>query len=106
MPHEGYANPVTNDGPGFHSDEPISELAERDTRAIEASDVTSAPPIMETVDGVTHKTWSTPTKPNGARGLELPNPNSGIQPIEVRRPACEGLEATSHQKELARVSIQ
>ena len=35
MPHEGYANPITNDGPGFHSDMPVSELTERDTRAIE-----------------------------------------------------------------------
>ena len=23
MPHEGYADPVTNDGPGFHSDIPV-----------------------------------------------------------------------------------
>src|SRR5688572_14263347 len=36
MPYEGYANPVTNDGPGFHSDMPISELTERVIRAIEA----------------------------------------------------------------------
>ena len=40
MPHEGYANPVTNDGPGFHSNMPVSVLTERVTRAraIEASD--------------------------------------------------------------------
>ena len=31
MPHEGYADPVTNDGLVFHSDKPVSELAERDT---------------------------------------------------------------------------
>ena len=36
MPYEGYANPVTNNGPEFHSDMPISELTKRDTRAIEA----------------------------------------------------------------------
>ena len=41
MPHEGYADPVTNDGPRFHSDMPISELTERVTRAIEASEVSS-----------------------------------------------------------------
>ena len=52
MPHEGYVAPVTNDGPGFHSDMPVSELAERDTRAIEASDVSSTPPVAETMDGV------------------------------------------------------
>ena len=53
MPHEGYADPVMNDGPIFHSDMPVSELTERDTRAIEASDVTSTPPVTETTDGVT-----------------------------------------------------
>jgi len=66
MPHEGYADPVTNDEPGFHSNMPVSELTERVTRAIEASDVSSAHPIAETTDGVTHETRPTPTKPNGA----------------------------------------
>ena len=78
MPHEGYADLVTNDKPGFHSDKPISELTERVTRAIEASNVGSAPPIAETADRVTHKTRPTPTKPNGAQRLEPPDPNSGI----------------------------
>ena len=47
MSHEGYADPVTNDGPRFHSIISVSELTERITRAraIEASDVSSAPPI-------------------------------------------------------------
>ena len=45
MPHEGYANPVTNDRPEFHSNVPVSELTERVTRAIEASDVSSAPMV-------------------------------------------------------------
>ena len=75
MPYEGYADPIMNDGPGFHSDMPISELTERNTRAIEASVVSSAPPIAETVDGVTHKTQLTPIEPNGARGLEPPDSN-------------------------------
>ena len=39
MPHEGYANPVTNDRSGFHLNMPVSELTERVTQAIEASDV-------------------------------------------------------------------
>ena len=52
MPHEGYANPVMNDRPRFHSDMPVSELTERDTRAIEASDVSSTPSVAETTDGV------------------------------------------------------
>ena len=47
MPHEGYANPVTNNGPGFHSNAPVSELIECVTRATEASDVSSAPLIAK-----------------------------------------------------------
>ena len=53
MPQEGYANPITNDGLEFHSNMPVSELTKRVTRAIEASDVSSAPPVVETADGVT-----------------------------------------------------
>ena len=33
MPQEGYADPVTNDGPGFHSITPVSELTELVVRA-------------------------------------------------------------------------
>ena len=42
-----------NDGPGFHSDMPVSELTEHDTRAIEESDVSSTPSVAETADRVT-----------------------------------------------------
>ena len=80
MPHEGYVDPIMNDGPGFHLDMPISELTERVTRAIEASDISSTPLIAETTDGVMHETRPTPTEPNGARGLGPPDPDSGIQP--------------------------
>ena len=99
MPHEGYADPITNDEPRFHSNVPISELTERVTRAIKASDVSSAPPVAETVDGVAHETRSTPTEPNGAQGLKPPDLDSRIQPTEVRRLTHEGLEATSRQIE-------
>ena len=51
MPHEGYADPVTNDELRFRSNMPVSELTERVTRAIEASDVSSTPPVVETADG-------------------------------------------------------
>ena len=99
MPHEFYANPVMNDESRFHSNMPVSELAERDTRAIEASVVSSTPQVTKTMDRVTHEIWSTPTEPNGARGLEPPDLDTGIRPTEVRRPAHEGLEATSRQTE-------
>ena len=45
MSHEGYADPIMNDGPEFHSNVPVSELTECVTRAIEASDVSSTPPM-------------------------------------------------------------
>ena len=69
MPHEGFADPITSDGTGFRLNMPVSELIECDTRAIEASVVISAPPVVKTEDGVTHETWPTPIKPHGARGL-------------------------------------
>ena len=84
-----------NDRPGFHTNMPVSELIERDTRAIEASVVSSAPLVVETEDGVTHEIRPTPTDPHEARGLELPDPNLGIHLIGVRRPSREGPEATS-----------
>ena len=99
MPHEGYVDPIMN-GPRFHSDIPISELTKRDTQAIEASVISSTPPVVETVDGVTHETRPTPIEPNEAWGLEPPNPNSGIQLTRVRRPACEGPKAASCRIEL------
>ena len=72
MPHEGYADPITNDGPGFHSNMPVSELTEHDTRGIEASDVSSTPSVAETADEVTITKTSRPsTRPSlcaGARG--------------------------------------
>ena len=61
MPHEGYADPIMNNGPGFYSDIPVRELTERVTRAIEASDVSSTPSIAETTDGVTIITMSRPS---------------------------------------------
>ena len=80
MPHESYANPATNDGPEFYSDMPVSELTEHVTRAIEASDVSSAPPVAETMDGVTHRTRPTPTESNRAQGLRSPDTDLGNQP--------------------------
>ena len=52
--------PSANDGPRFHTNIPVSELIERDTRAIEASVVNSAPPAAETEDGVAHENMTDP----------------------------------------------
>ena len=51
MSHEGCADPITNDRHGFHSIIPVSELTEHVTRSIEASDVSSTPSVVETMEG-------------------------------------------------------
>ena len=89
--------PLVNDGPRFHSNVPVNDLTERDTRAIEASVISLAPLVAETKDRVMHEIWPTPTGPHRARGLKPPDPNSGIHLTGVRRPAYEGLEAASRQ---------
>jgi len=91
--------PSADDGPRFHSDVPVSELTKRHTRAIEASVVSSAPLVAKTKDRVTHERRPTPTEPHGARGLEPPDPNSGIHLTGVKRPVREGLKAASRQTE-------
>ena len=52
--------PSANDGPRFHTNIPVSELIERDTRAIEASVVNSAPLAVETEDGVARENTADP----------------------------------------------
>jgi hypothetical protein len=52
-----------NDGPGFYTNIPVSELIERNTRAIEASVINLAPPVVETEDGVMHETRPAPIRP-------------------------------------------
>ena len=47
--------PSADDGPRFHPNMPVGELTERDTQAIEASVISSAPPVVETKDGVMHE---------------------------------------------------
>ena len=55
--------PLANDGPRFHTNVPVSELIERNTRAVEASVVYSAPPITKIEDGVTCEIRLTPIRP-------------------------------------------
>ena len=50
-PPEGFADPVTSNGIGFRSNIPVNKLIKHVTRAIEASDVASTPPVAETTDG-------------------------------------------------------
>ena len=91
MPHEGYADPIMNNGPRFHLDMPIIKLTKCVARAIKASDVSSTPPIAETVDGVTCETQPTPIRPKGLGGSSRPILD---RETEVRRLAYEGPEAT------------
>ena len=60
MPPDGFADPITYDETGSHSNIPVSELIKRVTRAIEASDVASTPPVAKTTDGATVTKTSRP----------------------------------------------
>ena len=60
MPHEGFTDPITSDGTGFHSNMPVSELTEHVTRATEASNVNSSPLVLKTTDGATATKMSRP----------------------------------------------
>ena len=53
MPPKGFADPITSDRTGFHSNIPVSELIKHVTRAVEASDAASTPPVAETADRAT-----------------------------------------------------
>ena len=75
--------PSANDGSRFHMSIPISELIERDTQAIEASIVNSAPPVVETEDGVTRENTANPyqtLRGSGARATRS----------KIERPRFEG----------------
>ena len=87
--------PSADDGPRFHSNMPVSELTERDSRAIEASVVSSAPSIAKTKDGVMHETRPTPIEPHGPQGIEPPNLRSRDQGLKVasRRTKARGKNA-------------
>ena len=63
MPPEGFADPIMSDRTGFHSNITVSELIKHVTRAIEASDVASTPPVVETEDRMTRETRPTPIRP-------------------------------------------
>ena len=60
MPPEGFADPITSDWTGFHSNIPVSELIKHITRAIEARKVASTPPVAKIMDGATVTKTSRP----------------------------------------------
>ena len=93
MPYEGYADPITNDGPRFHSIIPVSELTERVTRAIEASNKAQPLQLWEIEDGVTHKTQTDPYQ--AQRGSGAQNTNAWVCDPELA-PSL-GYASTAHQ---------
>ena len=71
MPYEGFVDPIISDGTRFRLNMPVSELTEHVTRATEASNVNSTPPVAETVDGATVTKRADPSESlpcAGARG--------------------------------------
>ena len=85
---------LVNDGLGFHTNMPVSELIERDTRAVEASVISSAPLIAETEDRVTCKTQLTLIRPKGLGGSSR---SIRDRETEVQRLARKGSGAASRQ---------
>ena len=81
---------LADDGPGFHSNMPVSELTKHDTQAIEASVVSSAPPVVETEDGVTHETRPTLIEPQRAQRLEPPDLRSRDQGSKADQQRVQG----------------
>ena len=69
MSQEGYADPVTNDGPGFHSIIPVSKLTERRHSSLSDRDrrQDSAPPIVRNRGwGNAHNSHQPLQRPNKA----------------------------------------
>ena len=97
MSQEGYADPVTNDRPGFHSITPVSELTElvfEPERSGQATKLSSSG--CEEPDGVTHNTHIDPHEgPIGLGGsrktpkdgdLELARSTTLTHPVPRRAP--------------------
>ena len=71
MPQEGYDNPVMNDGPGFRSITPVSELTELVFEPERSGQATKLSPSgYEEPDGVAQNNSQPPRRPNKARGLK------------------------------------
>ena len=70
MPQEGYADPVTNDGPGFRSITPVSELTELVFEPERSGHATKlSPSDCEEPDGVAQKQLIAPTKARHGSGV-------------------------------------
>ena len=76
MPQEDYADPVTNDGPGFHSITPVSELTELVFEPMRSGQATKLSPSgCEEPDGVAqNNSHRPPRRPDKARGLKCQKP--------------------------------
>ena len=73
MSQEGYADPVMNDGPRFHSIIPVSELTERCRLSPSDQDrrQDSAPLVVRNRGwGNAHNSQSTPTKAQQGSGAQ------------------------------------
>ena len=90
MSQEGYADPVMNDGPGFHSITPVSELTELVFEPERSEQATKLSPSgCEELDGVAqNNSHRPPQRPDKARGIKChgtATPNSHQQ--DRRHPA-------------------
>ena len=84
MPQEGYADPVTNDGPGFRSITPVSELTELVFEPERSGHATKlSPSDCEEPNGVTHNTHIDPHE--GPIGLGGSRKNAKDNDLELAR---------------------
>ena len=72
MSQEGYADPITNDGLGFHSITPVSKLTELVFEPERSGQATKLSPsdCEEPGWGNTHNSHRPPRRPDRARGLK------------------------------------
>ena len=97
MPHEGYVNPLMNNGPRFHLDMPISELAKRDTRGYDHKD--------EPTLNRTPATRGGSRKVGLARRPNVQSQNDGSDPREGIRTKTKKNVSKNNRRFLLQVSL-
>ena len=81
MSQEGYADPVTNDEPGFHSITPVSELTELVFEPERSGQATKLSPsaVRNRGWGNAHNLHRPPQRPDRARGLKTNAKDSDLE---------------------------
>ena len=106
MSQEGYANPITNDGPGVHSITPVSELTELVFEPERSGQATKLSPsgCEEPDGGNAHNSHQPPRRPDRAQGLKIKNAKDGdlklARSTTPTRPVPLRIDARIHEHRL------